>query len=149
LISSTHSRFYAGHAHHEEAPKPYKRTILAPLSADAAKNAEEVEREVKGIEGWIFGRKVTYLDPLKPIEDSEAVKQANGWLFNKKPGQPFVWEEWEPITYTTTVLAIILVLVGLWTRPDHLVQHWALDEAQERKALRARRELALKQQESL
>lgn len=77
-------RFYAGHHHEEEAPKPYKRTTLAAKPQDAQKSADDLEREVKGIEGWIFGRKVSYLDPLKPIEDTPEQKSANGWLFNQK-----------------------------------------------------------------
>jgi hypothetical protein len=79
-----HPRFYAGHGHHEEAPKPYKRTTLTPRLSDSTKSEAELEREVKGIEGWIFGRKVTYIDPLKPLEQTEEHKNANGWLWNKQ-----------------------------------------------------------------
>lgn len=77
-------RYYAGHHHHEEAPKPYKRTTLAPKPADAPKSPADLEREVKGIEGWIFGRKVTYMDPLKPLEDTAEQKAANGYMWNLK-----------------------------------------------------------------
>ena len=83
-INKQSTRFYAGHGHHEEAPKPYKRTVLSPLPSDAAKSSEEREREVQGIEGWIFGRKVTYLDPLKPIEDTPEQVNSNGWMWNRK-----------------------------------------------------------------
>lgn len=84
VAPTTTPRYYGAHAHHEEPAKPYKRTVLSPQPADSAKSAEDLEREVKGIEGWIFGRKVTYLDPLAPINDSEEVKRSNGWIFNKK-----------------------------------------------------------------
>lgn len=77
-------RFYAGHHHHEEAPKPYKRTTLAARPSDSLNSSEEREREVQGLEGWIFGRKVTYIDPLKPIPDTEAQAKANGWMWNKR-----------------------------------------------------------------
>jgi hypothetical protein len=43
---------------------------------------------VQGIEGWIFGRKVTYLDPLKPIEDTPEQVNANGWIWNQKVRHP-------------------------------------------------------------
>lgn len=81
---STRVRFYAGHHHHEEAPKPYKRTTLSPVLRDAEKTTAEQEREVKGIQGWIFGRPVTYIDPLKPLADTHEQKSANGWMFNRK-----------------------------------------------------------------
>lgn len=80
----TSKRFYAGHHHHEEAPKPYKRTTLAARPADSLNSSEEREREVQGIEGWIFGRKVAYIDPLKPIPNTEAQSKANGWMWNKR-----------------------------------------------------------------
>lgn len=81
---STSKRFYAGHGHHEEPVKPYKRTILSAKPTDASKTDEERQREVAGIEGWLFGRKVTYVDPLKPIPNTEAQQNANGWMWNSK-----------------------------------------------------------------
>lgn len=77
-------RFYAGHGHHEEAPKPYKRTALSARPTDSTPSPAEREREVQGIEGWIFGRKVSYIDPLKPIANTEAQSTANGWLWNTR-----------------------------------------------------------------
>lgn len=58
------------------------------------------------------------------------------------------WEDWEPITYIGTAICIGIVVVGLWSRPDILVQHWALEEARERKVMKERRELALKEQQN-
>lgn len=105
LVSNS-KRFYAGHGHEEEAPKPYKRTTLSPRPADAMNSANDREREVQGIEGWIFGRKVTYIDPLKPIPNTEEQATANGWMWNKKVRISPQCQNFQPFSSSPTSLPL-------------------------------------------
>jgi hypothetical protein len=58
-----------------------------------------------------------------------------------------VWEDWEPLTYIGTALAVLVVAIGIWAKPETNIQVWATEEARERKIIKARRELRLKEEE--
>ena len=60
-----------------------------------------------------------------------------------------MWEDWEPLTYIGTAIGVLMVVVTLWSNPESNIQYWAEEEARERKIMKKRQELALKQEASL
>ncbi|EFJ08627.1 hypothetical protein SELMODRAFT_59756, partial [Selaginella moellendorffii] len=55
-----------------------------------------------------------------------------GRLFNETPpppGQRRKWEDWEFPYYTAWTIAIIMLTVGLSSKPDTRIDHWARRQA--------------------
>eukprot|EP00252_Welwitschia_mirabilis_P015003 TRINITY_DN33107_c0_g1_i1.p1 TRINITY_DN33107_c0_g1~~TRINITY_DN33107_c0_g1_i1.p1 ORF type:complete len:123 (-),score=16.28 TRINITY_DN33107_c0_g1_i1:37-405(-) len=66
-------------------------------------------------------------------------ERAPGYLFNRTPpptGQKRKWEDWELPYYTTGVLAVIILVVGLNAKPDTTLETWAHKKALERLQLK-------------
>jgi len=64
-------------------------------------------------------------------------ERGNGVLFNETPpppGQKRKWEDWELPYYTTGILTVVLLSVGLSAKPDTRIDTWARKQALERLA---------------
>jgi len=61
----------------------------------------------------------------------------HGVLFNETPPPPkqkVKWEDWELPYYATGIIAVVLLAVGLSTKPDTRIETWARKQALERLA---------------
>lgn len=57
----------------------------------------------------------------------------NGFLFNRKPlkpGEKREWEDWQPIWYGGWSVAILVLVVGGYFRPNDDLLDWARKEAE-------------------
>lgn len=81
--SLSNKRFY-GSGHHDEAPKkPYTQRSAVPFPEKIELSEEQRQQKISKKSGYIFGQKVVYYDPLKPLPLTPEQEDSNGWIWNE------------------------------------------------------------------
>jgi hypothetical protein len=70
------------HHHHAPPPKIHITKFYQPIPSTTNKTEVQAAQEIKNVEGWLFGNKVAYVDPYKPLPEKET-PGTNGWLFGR------------------------------------------------------------------
>eukprot|EP01130_Rhizamoeba_saxonica_P005992 TRINITY_DN2373_c1_g1_i1.p1 TRINITY_DN2373_c1_g1~~TRINITY_DN2373_c1_g1_i1.p1 ORF type:complete len:200 (-),score=55.73 TRINITY_DN2373_c1_g1_i1:91-690(-) len=117
-----------------ETLHPMKRDELdQKLSKYDLKNLDR-EEEVKYLDGWLFGKKVVYINPKKPVY--EQMPDNAKYIFGERPPPPGfkrLWEDWEILLVTAFGIALAMKIYDLLGGfPDNNPLHWAEEELTER-----------------
>jgi len=114
-------------------PKPSSRQPLKPYQpqdVDKIINnshlSEEQTKEIRKLEGWLFGRKVIYLKPKQPFY--EVIPDHHKFYFGERPPPPGfkrLMPDWEIMVLTVIFCALLLLFLCYLYVPETDPSVWA------------------------
>jgi len=100
----------------------------------------EDKEVVHELEGWLFGKKVIYLDTEKPFY--EQIPEHFKYMFGERPLPPGFkrkMQDWEILMLGFLIAIGVMFVIVWWGKPETSLTIWGEEELRERRIL-ARRE---------
>jgi len=124
-------------------PKPSPREPVQPYEVEAVDDRlkrtplpDEDAEKVRSLEGWLFGKKVIYLNRDKPYYMQIPSNQQ--YLFGERPlppGYRRLMQDWEIMFLSMIASLVIVTFIVWWGKPETSMYVWGKEELRERRIL--------------